>query len=149
MGAVARFHYIRRLRGLRSTKFLGDFGLRFPPPNLPRLRGSRRLGVGEPGEGLRRVWWFAPCSGTPSLRFPLQARGTGEWGRIGEGLKRSELERHLRAHGCQLKREGAKHAIWEKAGSDKTSAVPRHNEIKRNTARRICDDLAVPRPRGL
>jgi hypothetical protein len=63
-------------------------------------------------------------------------------------LKRSELERHLRKHGCELKREGSNHSIWDKTGTDKTAAVPRHNDIKRNTARRICDDLGIPRPQG-
>ena len=63
-------------------------------------------------------------------------------------MKRSELERYLRENGCQKLREGAKHSIWEKTGTEKKAAVPRHNDIKRNTARRICDDLGIPRPPG-
>ncbi|MCC6685627.1 MAG: type II toxin-antitoxin system HicA family toxin [Fimbriimonadaceae bacterium] len=64
-------------------------------------------------------------------------------------MKRSELERHLRASGCRLEREGAKHAIWKNPMNGATSAVPRHAEVKRNTARRICIDLAILRPPGL
>ena len=60
-------------------------------------------------------------------------------------MSRSELERHLRRHGARLARHGANHDIWESAEGEKESQVPRHNEIKKNTARRICDDLGVPR----
>ncbi|MCK6632117.1 MAG: type II toxin-antitoxin system HicA family toxin [Fimbriimonadaceae bacterium] len=64
-------------------------------------------------------------------------------------MKRSEIERHLRNAGCVLDRQGAKHAIWLNPENDARAAVPRHSEIRRNTARRICDDLGVPRPVGL
>jgi hypothetical protein len=42
-------------------------------------------------------------------------------------MKRSALPAHLRAHGCELLREGA-----------------RHNEIIDNLARKICKDLGIP-----
>jgi mRNA interferase HicA len=44
-------------------------------------------------------------------------------------LKRAELEKHLRAHGCQLYREGGKHSVWWNPANRKTPAVPRHREI--------------------
>jgi mRNA interferase HicA len=44
-------------------------------------------------------------------------------------LKRDELERHLRAHGRQLYREGGKHSVWWNPASRKSSAVPPSLEI--------------------
>ncbi|TMB14245.1 MAG: addiction module toxin, HicA family [Deltaproteobacteria bacterium] len=43
-------------------------------------------------------------------------------------MKRGDLLRHIRRHGCYLKREG----------------VPRHNEISDSLARKICRGLSVP-----
>ncbi|MBS1884873.1 MAG: type II toxin-antitoxin system HicA family toxin [Actinobacteria bacterium] len=61
-------------------------------------------------------------------------------------MKRVDLERHLRRHGCTLLREGGSHAIW-KAPEKPRTAVPRHREIAPSTARSICRRLGVPRPR--
>ena len=65
-------------------------------------------------------------------------------------MKRRELERHLRAHGAELLREGARHSVWAIGGpqSERISALPRHNEIKTGTARAICKELGIPGPRG-
>jgi mRNA interferase HicA len=62
-------------------------------------------------------------------------------------VKRRDLERHLRAHGCRLIDEGASHTRW--AGpSGARSAVPRHREIDFALARKICGKLDVPPPSG-
>jgi mRNA interferase HicA len=61
-------------------------------------------------------------------------------------MKRRDLLAHLRAHGCQLLREGACHSWWYQTQSRKRSAVPRHNEINNHLARKICRDLGVPEP---
>lgn len=65
-------------------------------------------------------------------------------------MKRRDLERHLRAHGVELLREGARHSVWAIGGpdSEQIAAVPRHNEIKTGTVRAICNDLDIPTPRG-
>jgi mRNA interferase HicA len=65
-------------------------------------------------------------------------------------VKRRDLERHLRAHGVELLREGARHSVWAIGGaeSERIAAVPRHREIKPGTVRAICKDLEVPPPRG-
>lgn len=60
-------------------------------------------------------------------------------------MSRSELERHLKKHGARLVRHGSSHDIWESADGDRDSQVPRHQNIKKNTARRICEDLGVRR----
>jgi len=59
-------------------------------------------------------------------------------------MKRTELLRHLRTHGCKLLREGARHSWWHNPNLNKRSAVPRHNEIDDDLARKICKDLGIP-----
>ena len=59
-------------------------------------------------------------------------------------MKREELLRFMRAHGCALLREGGKHLWWHNVALNTRSAVPRHNEIKDNLARKICKDLSIP-----
>jgi len=61
-------------------------------------------------------------------------------------VKRRELIRHLTAHGCRLAREGANHSWWEKPALNRRSAVPRHTEINRFLARKICRDLGIEEP---
>jgi predicted RNA binding protein YcfA (HicA-like mRNA interferase family) len=61
-------------------------------------------------------------------------------------MKRVDLLRHLAEHGCELFREGGRHAIYWNPANRKTSAVPRHNEIVGPTAANICKDLGIPKP---
>jgi len=44
-------------------------------------------------------------------------------------MKRSALLRHLRQHGCWLKREGKEHSLWAGPHKPDLEAVPRHQEI--------------------
>lgn len=59
-------------------------------------------------------------------------------------MKRSSLLRHLRLHGCYLKREGAEHSPWCNPETGAVQAVPRHQEIPNKLVRRICRLLSVP-----
>lgn len=59
-------------------------------------------------------------------------------------MKRQELLRHLRAHGCVFLREGGRHSWWHNPRLNKHSAVPRHTEIDDDLARKICRDLGIP-----
>lgn len=59
-------------------------------------------------------------------------------------MKRSDLLRHLRAHGCTLLREGGRHSWWWNPALNQRSAIPRHTEVKDVVARKICGDLGVP-----
>jgi mRNA interferase HicA len=61
-------------------------------------------------------------------------------------MKRTELIRHLKRHGCELKREGSAHSLYWKPETGKRSAVPRHREVNDITARKICRDLEIPEP---
>ncbi|MCI0486412.1 MAG: type II toxin-antitoxin system HicA family toxin [Blastocatellia bacterium] len=53
-------------------------------------------------------------------------------------MKRADLIRHLKAHGCELLREGRKHSVYVLRSAHKTATVPRHREIKSPTAIKIC-----------
>ena len=59
-------------------------------------------------------------------------------------MKRSSLLRHLRRHGCYLKREGASHSLWTNPVTGAVESVPRHQEIPNGLARKICRNLSVP-----
>ncbi|MBI4676961.1 MAG: type II toxin-antitoxin system HicA family toxin [Elusimicrobia bacterium] len=61
-------------------------------------------------------------------------------------MKRRELLRHLRSHGCGIVREGGRHSIVLNPATGRTSAVPRHAEVDDFLARKICRDLVVPEP---
>jgi predicted RNA binding protein YcfA (HicA-like mRNA interferase family) len=63
-------------------------------------------------------------------------------------LKRRDLERHLREHGCHLIDEGGNHTRWGGPANKQRSAVPRHREIDYRLARTICKQLGIPPPRG-
>ncbi len=62
-------------------------------------------------------------------------------------MKRRALLKHLRKSGCELFREGGKHAIFWNPANRRTSSVPRHNEIIDVLARKICKDLGIPEPK--
>ena len=59
-------------------------------------------------------------------------------------MKRGDLLRHLRRHGCYLKREGASHSLWCNPATGAVEAVPRHTEIANKLAQKICRGLSVP-----
>jgi predicted RNA binding protein YcfA (HicA-like mRNA interferase family) len=61
-------------------------------------------------------------------------------------VKRVDLERHLRTHGCALVREGGNHSIWRNLVNGKIAPVPRHREVKEGTAHAVCRQLEIPQP---
>lgn len=63
-------------------------------------------------------------------------------------MKRRELLRYLEINGCELLREGSNHSVCVNRRTQKSSAVPRHNEISIFLARKVCRDLEVPMPVG-
>ncbi|WP_136062989.1 type II toxin-antitoxin system HicA family toxin [Pontiella sulfatireligans] len=60
-------------------------------------------------------------------------------------MKRSELLKHLRKHGCSLIREGGRHSWWGNVELNTRSAVPRHSEVQDILANKICRDLRIPK----
>jgi predicted RNA binding protein YcfA (HicA-like mRNA interferase family) len=61
-------------------------------------------------------------------------------------VKREDLLRHLRLHGCYLKREGGSHSLWINPANGSMQAVPRHNEIAGMLTKGICKRLGLPDP---
>ena len=61
-------------------------------------------------------------------------------------MKRKDLLRHLRAHGCVLLREGGRHSVYWSPTARRVSSVPRHTEIHEFLAKKICRDLEIPHP---
>jgi mRNA interferase HicA len=59
-------------------------------------------------------------------------------------MKRADLLKHLRKHGCEQIREGGSHSWWANPPLNRRSSVPRHTEIREALARKICRDLGVP-----
>ncbi|HEY3321955.1 MAG TPA: type II toxin-antitoxin system HicA family toxin [Planctomycetota bacterium] len=59
-------------------------------------------------------------------------------------MKKTYLVKHLRRHGCVFVREGGRHSWWLNPAQNRRSAVPRHNEIVDQLARKICKDLGIP-----
>jgi len=52
-------------------------------------------------------------------------------------MKRRELTRYLNSKGCELLREGANHSWWFNPIQNRRSAVPRHNEISDELAKKF------------
>ena len=63
-------------------------------------------------------------------------------------MKRHALLKHLRMHGCYLKREGGNHSLWCNPQTGQVEAVPRHTEIPNLLAKKICHGLTVPEIQG-
>lgn len=59
-------------------------------------------------------------------------------------MNQGALLRHLRRHGCFLKREGRSHSLWSNPSTGAVEAVPRHSEISNRLVRKICRNLSVP-----
>lgn len=61
-------------------------------------------------------------------------------------MKRTDLIRHLETQGCALVREGSKHTVYKNPTTGASSTVPRHREIKKYLAYKICEDLGIAKP---
>ena len=61
-------------------------------------------------------------------------------------MKRKDLIRHLEKNGCEFLREGANHTVYVNRSEKKVSTIPRHREIDKNLAKKICKDLGIIRP---
>ncbi len=61
-------------------------------------------------------------------------------------MKRRDLIAHLARQGCRFLREGGRHSVWVNPTTGHKEAIPRHTEIDRFLARKICRMLSVPDP---
>lgn len=58
-------------------------------------------------------------------------------------MKRRDLIHHLEKNGCVFCREGGRHSIFINPQLNISSSVPRHREINKFLARKICIDLGI------
>ncbi|MEK7075157.1 MAG: type II toxin-antitoxin system HicA family toxin [Patescibacteria group bacterium] len=58
-------------------------------------------------------------------------------------MKRAVLLRYLHEQGCLLIREGRRHSVFIHQKTERTSTIPRHNEINDFLAEKICKDLGI------
>jgi predicted RNA binding protein YcfA (HicA-like mRNA interferase family) len=61
-------------------------------------------------------------------------------------VKTRDLVRHLRSHGCEFRKHGAKHDLYWNPTNKKVTTIPRHSDIKRFTAVSVCRTLEIPEP---
>lgn len=54
-------------------------------------------------------------------------------------MKQEEFLRHLRCYGCILKREGARHSLYQNPLNGKIEALPRHIEIDNRLAEKSAE----------
>jgi predicted RNA binding protein YcfA (HicA-like mRNA interferase family) len=58
-------------------------------------------------------------------------------------MKRQEFIRELERAGCQLKRHGKRHDIYEHIATGRTAPVPRHTEVRESLCRLIRKQLGL------
>lgn len=61
-------------------------------------------------------------------------------------MKRKDLIQHLERNGCEFLREGANHTVYVNRAEKKVSTIPRHREVDKNLAKKICKDLGIIKP---
>ncbi|RDV13036.1 type II toxin-antitoxin system HicA family toxin [Pontibacter diazotrophicus] len=61
-------------------------------------------------------------------------------------MKRGKFEKHLKAHGCELHRNGSKHDIFRNIATGKKTTIPRHPDIDELLCKEICKQLGIPKP---
>ncbi|RWZ83859.1 MAG: type II toxin-antitoxin system HicA family toxin [Hydrotalea sp. AMD] len=57
-----------------------------------------------------------------------------------------DFDRHLKTRGCSIIRQGGNHTIYFNPENRKTTAVPRHREIKNVLVKAICKQLEIASP---
>ena len=63
-------------------------------------------------------------------------------------MKRRARLSHWQDPGCVPFREGGSHSIWMNPQTGRKEAVPRHTEVKKHLARKICRSWSVEPPPG-
>lgn len=58
-------------------------------------------------------------------------------------MKRKIFIKYLYENGCVFDREGAEHSVFLNPTTNKSSTVPRHNELDNILAKKICADLGI------
>ncbi|MEM1353782.1 MAG: type II toxin-antitoxin system HicA family toxin [Planctomycetota bacterium] len=59
-------------------------------------------------------------------------------------MKRRDLEKHLKKHGCYPHREGKEHQVWVNPETGQKAPMSRQRELKTAMGKAICKQLGVP-----
>ncbi|MEI7581755.1 type II toxin-antitoxin system HicA family toxin [Runella sp.] len=59
-------------------------------------------------------------------------------------MKRIQLIKHLKAHGCMLLREGGDHTIFYNPANGHQAPIGRHQELKNILCKKVCKQLGIP-----
>jgi len=62
-------------------------------------------------------------------------------------MKRTDLIKYLNKNNCVFIREGAKHSVFFNTSIKRLSTIPRHTEINKFLAKKICHDLGIEPPK--
>jgi predicted RNA binding protein YcfA (HicA-like mRNA interferase family) len=60
-------------------------------------------------------------------------------------MKRNQIIKHLQKNGCVWDREGSNHTIYYNPITNKSTSVPRHQEIDDRICNEICKQIGVPK----
>ncbi|MBI2024452.1 type II toxin-antitoxin system HicA family toxin [Candidatus Giovannonibacteria bacterium] len=58
-------------------------------------------------------------------------------------MNQKQFIKYLLKQGCIFIREGARHSVFFNPSTKRLSTVPRHNEINKFLAKKICRDLGI------
>jgi mRNA interferase HicA len=61
-------------------------------------------------------------------------------------MKRRDVLRHLRKHGCRFVREGGDHSIFENPANGRRAPLKRRREIPDIAVKDFCKELDIPPP---
>ncbi len=60
-------------------------------------------------------------------------------------MKRIDFLKFITKQGCVFLREGAKHSVYFNPITNRSSTIPRHNEIDNFLVKKISNDLGIHR----
>ena len=61
-------------------------------------------------------------------------------------MKRIDFLKFITRQGCVFLREGAKHSVYFNPITNRSSTIPRHNEIDNFLIKKISNDLGIYKP---
>ncbi len=61
-------------------------------------------------------------------------------------MKRIDFLKFITKQGCVFLRQGAKHSVYFNPMTNRSSTIPRHNEIDNFLVKKISNDLGIPKP---
>jgi len=60
-------------------------------------------------------------------------------------MKRNQIIKYLQENGCVFDREGSNHTIYYNPKANKSTSIPRHQEIDDRICNEICKQIGIPK----